>query len=63
MESITNGNVDSIRQAPDELFQDFVDRLLKISSRIFLKQEIFLLHNWLMRMLVQLFDHTKHRQI
>jgi hypothetical protein len=30
-----SGNVASIRQAPDELFQDFVDRLLKAASRSF----------------------------
>lgn len=29
------GNLASIRQAPDELFQDFVARLLKAASRIF----------------------------
>ena len=30
-----SGNLASIRQAPDELFLDFVDRLLKAVSRIF----------------------------
>ena len=30
-----SGNLVSIRQPPDELFQDFVDRLLKTVSRIF----------------------------
>lgn len=29
-----SGSLASIRQAPDELFQDFVDRLLKAASRI-----------------------------
>ena len=29
-----SGSVASIRQCPDELFQDFVDRLLKTASRI-----------------------------
>jgi hypothetical protein len=28
-------NLFGIKQAPDELFQDFVDRLLKTDSRIF----------------------------
>ena len=30
-----SGTLASIRQAPDESFQDFVDRLLKAASRIF----------------------------
>ena len=29
-----SGSLASIRQGPDELFQDFVDRLLKAASRI-----------------------------
>jgi hypothetical protein len=49
----------------DELFQDFVDRLLKAASRILgdSQKEILSLRNWLMRMLTQhvekLFSHTK----
>jgi hypothetical protein len=30
-----SGNLASIRQAPNELFQDFVGRLLRAASRIF----------------------------
>ena len=30
-----SGGLTSIRQAPDKLFQDFVDRLLKTDNRIF----------------------------
>ena len=30
-----SGSLTGIRQVPDELFQDFVDRLLKTASRIF----------------------------
>ena len=50
-----SGSLASIRQAPDELFQDFVDRLLKSANRIFgNSQAESLSHNWLMRMLMQL---------
>ncbi|XP_052036908.1 endogenous retrovirus group K member 10 Gag polyprotein-like, partial [Apodemus sylvaticus] len=30
-----SGNLTAVKQAPDELFQDFVDRLLKTANRIF----------------------------
>lgn len=48
-----SGSLASVRQAPDELFQDFVDRLLKSANRIFGdSQAENLSHNWLMRMLM-----------
>jgi hypothetical protein len=46
------------KPAPDELFQDFVDTLLKTGSRIFggfrAGVPFFFLHNCLMRTLMQL---------
>lgn len=62
------GSLASIRQRPDELYQDFVDRLLKAASRILgdSQMESLSLCNWLMRMLTQcvapLFGLTKDRQ-
>jgi hypothetical protein len=45
----------SIQQGPDELYQNFVDRLLIEATRILGKSDtgIRSLYNWLMRMLTQ----------
>jgi hypothetical protein len=51
-----SGNLFGIRLAPDKLFQEFVDRLVKTACRIFRDPQarFLLLHNYLMRMLIQL---------
>ena len=63
------GSLASIRQSPDEPYQNFVDRLLIAASRILGKSDTgsLSLCNWVMRMLTQcvalLSSCTKDKQI
>ena len=61
-----NGNLASISQAPDEFFQDFVDKLLKAVSRIFGESQAGnpfvtqLAYENSNAACYSLFNHTKH---